>query len=1293
LLGPTWGDGPFGSGLVFDGVNDRVRVSDADTLDASTAVTVAAWIKLAEYHTWAVILLKESSTVDHSYALWIDPLHRLSANFVLSDGTRAAFTTGEFPLDAWTHVAATYDGSMLRLYVNGAQVAANAASGTFPNTTGPLWIGGDQWAGDYFPGSIDEVRVYDRALTAPEIVASMEPAETTVRITSPFPGTTFNAPSTLLVSASATGGAISRVDFYDGASFIGSDAASPYEVTWVSPSEGEHLLTAVAIDQSSNSTTSTEVLVYIDSVGPTLGRLGAPIATPPGGLFPSAIQVELRAAPGATIHYTLDGAAPNLSSPTYSGALTIAEPTLVQAIAVQAGWSDSEITVVGYEIDTTGPTVLLTTPVEGTQNVGIGSSIGVSFDEVLAPTSVTSAAIELRDSTGIVVPAPILFDERTGLWELRPSQPLNLSTTYSVVVRGGADPLAATDLVGNRVAPYSWTFTTQSTVQPPTFTMPTELHVRNSSEITIVAETDDPQSLPLMYTWTQLAGPTVVIRSGSSPIPSVVTPDETSILRFRGTASNGFFDASAEVDVYVRSENTSISAAEGHTSDLVAIAPALQHGYLLGRAVNSLSIDLASPLGTILQPTEDLPFTVMLETDSGMQDVTGLFDYSSTTNSVSIADSSLTTLRDSLDPGGATLIVSSPDSAGGYASFTASLVRALARVEGTVLNVENQQSLAGGLVTLVDTAGGFRASAVVSAGGTFAIDDVPAGSYDVALVTDNGFTGGNSVTIDENLTSETVTVDIEARSLAGPEPKNWPCDPNYPFNFFGSTAECTLESVLVIPRGTPRLSVKVAGAVSSAIDHIPPAELCAYGLDQHFRVDHGRHTVRVYLDGQLVVSKSRDNCNFSVNGAYGDQEVLADLMLSVGHATRDKDAVVRVVTTRLIDYSPEYIELGHHAVSGATWAVVQPVTEPPFSITKVTDRIGSAALVLGLVCTNYLLGPQPCPRPIGPLEQFVGVPTANVETLKPWRLRINYSPADATVTEVRAFVEGQGVRDELTFASPILSVAGEVTLNNVRFPASARGLLQTKPARVKIVVEVTGIAAGQSTQMMRAELGLGDLTGAPSQLTALYDAGRLPGALRYSPTNPVDRQEGGAQDGWGTRGANDLLAANPSIRFNDLSWEHGGDHTQHDYHATGRSIDTRYFGNGGESNLLNGVPGQDFTGLYRLNVLTQASAGDVGAQREIVAWILQNRSFMDQLFANPSVERIRIGGAEVRNRWNVASLRDGRYPNGALIRDPDRLDPANPTQNLWIGAWSPSGILHPSNGHLSHAHIELRPGR
>ena len=100
------------------------------------------------------------------------PLRRRAAA-PLGGNTQFLSGTTANPVNTWTHVALTYDGATLRLYINGTQVASRAATGAIQTTNSPLWIGGNSPYGEYFQGLIDEARVYNRALTQAEIQADM----------------------------------------------------------------------------------------------------------------------------------------------------------------------------------------------------------------------------------------------------------------------------------------------------------------------------------------------------------------------------------------------------------------------------------------------------------------------------------------------------------------------------------------------------------------------------------------------------------------------------------------------------------------------------------------------------------------------------------------------------------------------------------------------------------------------------------------------------------------------------------------------------------------------------------------------------------------------------------------------------------------------------------------------------------------------------------------------------------------------------------------------------------------
>ena len=94
---------------------------------------------------------------------------RPDAGMIAGGSYADAFGTSALPANTWSYLTETYDGTTLRLYVNGTQVASTAHTGAIATSTNPLQIGGDSLYGQNFAGLIDEVRVYNTALTATQI--------------------------------------------------------------------------------------------------------------------------------------------------------------------------------------------------------------------------------------------------------------------------------------------------------------------------------------------------------------------------------------------------------------------------------------------------------------------------------------------------------------------------------------------------------------------------------------------------------------------------------------------------------------------------------------------------------------------------------------------------------------------------------------------------------------------------------------------------------------------------------------------------------------------------------------------------------------------------------------------------------------------------------------------------------------------------------------------------------------------------------------------------------------------
>jgi chitodextrinase len=173
ISGATWTTlGKYGNALSFSGTNALVTINNATSLQLTSAMTLEAWVYPTTVNSaWRDVIYKGN---DNYYLEGTSS----NANRPAMGGTFGAdlYGTSALTANTWAHLAATYDGATMRLYVNGVQVASRAQTGAIATSTNPLQIGGDSIYGQYFAGRIDEVRVYNRALSAAEIQNDMNTA-------------------------------------------------------------------------------------------------------------------------------------------------------------------------------------------------------------------------------------------------------------------------------------------------------------------------------------------------------------------------------------------------------------------------------------------------------------------------------------------------------------------------------------------------------------------------------------------------------------------------------------------------------------------------------------------------------------------------------------------------------------------------------------------------------------------------------------------------------------------------------------------------------------------------------------------------------------------------------------------------------------------------------------------------------------------------------------------------------------------------------------------------------------
>jgi len=176
INGATWTTaGRFGGALSFNGTSNMVTIADSSSLDLTVGMTLEAWVFPTATPTNGRSIIAKEQPGDIVYSLHASsrPNHRPATMVFVAGSERQLIGGTRVSTNTWVHLAATYDGTTQRLYVNGVQVASRAQTGPIVTSNSPLRIGGNAVFGEFFQGRIDEVRIYNRALSATEIQNDM----------------------------------------------------------------------------------------------------------------------------------------------------------------------------------------------------------------------------------------------------------------------------------------------------------------------------------------------------------------------------------------------------------------------------------------------------------------------------------------------------------------------------------------------------------------------------------------------------------------------------------------------------------------------------------------------------------------------------------------------------------------------------------------------------------------------------------------------------------------------------------------------------------------------------------------------------------------------------------------------------------------------------------------------------------------------------------------------------------------------------------------------------------------
>lgn len=208
IYGANWTGGKYGSALQFDGVDDYAEVPHSSSLNISGSITLEAWVLTNKLTGSQRILRKAIGVPVSGYGLRI--ISGGAVQFILwnpGGGYEYLSSTMNLSTGTWYHIVGTYDGKTQRIYINGEEKGKRESVFAMNTNTYPVTIGSDSSKINPFYGIIDEIRIYNRALTQQEVKAIYQrqstiyfsPKATRLKIITPSFATNKDIPSPVIV--------------------------------------------------------------------------------------------------------------------------------------------------------------------------------------------------------------------------------------------------------------------------------------------------------------------------------------------------------------------------------------------------------------------------------------------------------------------------------------------------------------------------------------------------------------------------------------------------------------------------------------------------------------------------------------------------------------------------------------------------------------------------------------------------------------------------------------------------------------------------------------------------------------------------------------------------------------------------------------------------------------------------------------------------------------------------------------------------------------------------------------
>lgn len=174
VIGASWSNGKNSGGLAFDGTDDSVSLGNWNI--SGSEMTISTWVYSTNWNANAdVRIISKAEGVQEQQHTWMlsDKNSNLRFRLKTNGTTTTLIGDGTLPTNTWVHVAAVYNGSTIKLYQDGEEVGSAAKTGSIDHNTQQITLGMNPDNTNHLQGKLDDLRIYNVALSQAEIQASM----------------------------------------------------------------------------------------------------------------------------------------------------------------------------------------------------------------------------------------------------------------------------------------------------------------------------------------------------------------------------------------------------------------------------------------------------------------------------------------------------------------------------------------------------------------------------------------------------------------------------------------------------------------------------------------------------------------------------------------------------------------------------------------------------------------------------------------------------------------------------------------------------------------------------------------------------------------------------------------------------------------------------------------------------------------------------------------------------------------------------------------------------------------